>query len=59
MPKAANTRAAWDISSREPTRMAPWRSAVTRWMLPSRSACSPAASMQSWFTSSETSTSVV
>ena len=46
MPNPANTRAAWASSRGEPTRMAPCRSAVTRSMLPSRSASAPWAAMK-------------
>ena len=59
MPNAAKICATWASSFAVPTRIAPWRSAVTRPMLPSRSAVSGWAARWSAFTSVETSTSVV
>src|SRR5690554_3602636 len=59
MPIAPNTRATCANSVGLPTRIAPCRSAVTRSMLPNRSAVSGLAATKSRFTSCDTSTSVV
>src|SRR5919112_3590583 len=59
MPKAANTRPTCAISFGDPTRMAPWRSAVTREMLPKRSASGPLRLRKSSLTSVDTSTRVL